>query len=248
MDLSNGLLTLPGENVYRDDEGTDTRNYGGQHGLPGLRAVFGELLGIPVPNLIAGNNASLELMRRGGVLAPARGRRFPAAVDPGAVRVKFLCPAPGYDRHFAITESLGIEMIAVPMREDGPDVDLVEELVAADPAIRGMWCVPVYANPSGAVYSWEVVRRLVQMRTAANDFPVVLGRQYIRFTRSLASLRPVDVLGLAAQAGNPSRPYVFASTSKITFAGGGSASSVDRWATSPGTCSIPVRSRSVRTR
>ena len=221
LDLSNGLLTLPGENVYRDDEGTDTRNYGGQHGLPGLRAVFGELLGIPVPNLIAGNNASLELMHdavvfsllHGGVDSPRPWIREPV--------VKFLCPAPGYDRHFAITESLGIEMIAVPMREDGPDVDLVEELVAADPAIRGMWCVPMYANPSGAVYSWEVVRRLVQMRTAANDFRLFWDNAYPVHTLTGEFARPVDVLGLAAQAGNPNRPYVFASTSKITFAGGG---------------------------
>ena len=135
--------------------------------------------------------------------------------------MKFLCPAPGYDRHFAITESLGIEMIAVPMREDGPDVDLVEELVAADPAIRGMWCVPVYANPSGAVDSWEVVRRLVQMRTAANDFRLFWDNAYPVHTLTGEFARPVDVLGLAAQAGNPNRPYVFASTSKITFAGGG---------------------------
>ena len=221
LDLSNGLLTLPGENVYRDDEGTDTRNYGGQHGLPGLRAVFGELLGIPVPNLIAGNNASLELMHdavafsllHGGVDSPRPWTREPV--------VKFLCPAPGYDRHFAITESLGIEMISVPMREDGPDVDLVEELVAADPAIRGMWCVPVYANPSGTVYSWEVVRRLVQMRTAANDFRLFWDNAYPVHTLTGEFARPVDVLGLAAQAGNPNRPYVFASTSKITFAGGG---------------------------
>lgn len=221
LDLSNGLLTLPGENVYRDDEGTDTRNYGGQHGLPGLRAVFGELLGIPVPSLIAGNNASLELMHdavvfsllHGGVDSPRPWIREPV--------VKFLCPAPGYDRHFAITESLGVEMISVPMREDGPDVDLVEELVAADPAIRGMWCVPVYANPSGAVYSWEVVRRLVQMRTAANDFRLFWDNAYPVHTLTGEFARPVDVLGLAAQAGNPNRPYVFASTSKITFAGGG---------------------------
>src|ERR1700754_2938822 len=142
LDLSNELLSLPGES-YRDGEGTDTRNYGGLHGLPELRAIFGELLGIPVSNLIAGNNASLELMHdvvvfsllHGGVDSPRPWKDEPA--------VKFLCPAPGYDRHFAITESLGVEMINIPMLEDGPDVDLIEELVAADPAIKGMWCVPV---------------------------------------------------------------------------------------------------------
>ena len=221
LDLSNALLDLPGDGNYRDDEGTDTRNYGGQHGLPALRAIFGELLGVPVPNLVAGNNASLELMHdavvfamlHGGVDSPRPWVREPA--------VKFLCPSPGYDRHFAITESLGIEMIAVPMREDGPDVDLVEELVAADPAIKGMWCVPVFANPTGAVYSWEVVRRLVQMRTAATDFRIFWDNAYPVHTLTSEFPRQIDVLSLAATAGHPNRPYVFASTSKITFAGAG---------------------------
>ncbi|MCB0946570.1 MAG: aminotransferase class I/II-fold pyridoxal phosphate-dependent enzyme, partial [Mycobacterium sp.] len=135
--------------------------------------------------------------------------------------VKFLCPSPGYDRHFAITESLGIEMITVPMREDGPDVDLIEELVAADPAIKGMWCVPVFANPTGITYSWEVVRRLVQMNTAAPDFRLFWDNAYAVHTLTHEFLRQVDVLGLAAQSGHPNRPYVFASTSKITFAGAG---------------------------
>ena len=221
LDLSNALLGLPGEANYRDDEGTDTRNYGGQHGLPALRAIFGELLGIPVPNLIAGNNASLELMHDvvvfsllyGGVDSPRPWVREDV--------VKFLCPTPGYDRHFAITESLGVEMIGVPMREDGPDVDLVEDLVAADPAIRGMWCVPVFANPTGAVYSWETVRRLVQMRTAAEDFRLFWDNAYPVHTLTEDFPRQVDVLGLAAAAGHANRPYVFASTSKITFAGAG---------------------------
>ena len=221
LDLSNALLSLPGDGDYRDDDGTDTRNYGGQHGLPALRAIFGELLGIPVPNLIAGNNSSLEFMHdvvvfsmlHGAVDSPRPWVREPA--------VKFLCPSPGYDRHFAITESLGIEMVPVPMREDGPDVDLVEELVAADPAIKGMWCVPVFSNPTGAVYSWEVVRCLVQMRSAATDFRLFWDNAYPVHTLTLDFPRQVDVLGLAAAAGHPNRPYVFASTSKITFAGAG---------------------------
>ena len=220
LDLSNELLSLPGPE-YRDEDGTDTRNYGGLHGLPGLRAIFGELLGIGVPNLIAGNNASLELMHdtvvfsllHGGVDSPRPWSQEPV--------VKFLCPSPGYDRHFAITESLGIEMITVPMREDGPDVDLIEELVAADPAIKGMWCVPVFANPTGITYSWEVVRRLVQMNTAAPDFRLFWDNAYAVHTLTHEFLRQVDVLGLAAQSGHPNRPYVFASTSKITFAGAG---------------------------
>jgi len=223
LDLSNALLSLPGDN-FRADDGTDTRNYGGLHGLPELRAIFGELLGIAVPNLIAGNNASLEMMHdavvfsllHGGVDSPR-----PWLHDLAGAGVKFLCPSPGYDRHFAITETLGIEMINVPMREDGPDVDLIEELVAADPAIKGMWCVPVYSNPTGAVYSWETVRRLVLMRTAANDFRLMLVIAYLVHSLTHVFVRYVDVVGLAEAAGNPNRPLVFASTSKITFAGAG---------------------------
>jgi len=221
LDLSNRLLELPGPDDYRDADGTDVRNYGGLHGLPELRAIFGELLGIPVQNLIAGNNASLELMNdvivfsmlHGGPDSPRPWSREPA--------LKFLCPAPGYDRHFAITESLGIEMITVPMREDGPDVDLIEELVAADPAIKGIWCVPVYSNPTGTTYSWEVVRRLVQMQTAATDFRIMWDNAYAVHTLTHEFVRNVDILGLAEAAGHPNRPLVFASTSKITFAGAG---------------------------
>ena len=223
LDLSNALLELPGtgKDAYRDGDGTDTRNYGGLHGLPELRAIFGELLSIPVPNLIAGNNASLELMHDVVVFSLLHGgvdSSRPWCHEP---KVKFLCPAPGYDRHFAITESLDIEMIAVPMREDGPDVDLIEELVAGDPAIKGMWCVPVYANPTGVTYSWENVRRLVQMQTAANDFRLLWDNAYAVHTLTHEFVRQIDVLGLAAAAGNPNRPLVFASTSKITFAGAG---------------------------
>ena len=220
LDLSNELLRLPGDD-FRDGDGTDTRNYGGLHGLPELRAIFGELLGIPVPNLIAGNNASLELMHdvvvfsmlHGGVDSTRPWIREPA--------VKFLCPSPGYDRHFAITESLDIEMITIPMREDGPDIDLIEELVAVDPAIKGMWCVPVYSNPTGITYSWDIARRLVQMETAAKDFRLMWDNAYAVHTLTHDFDRQIDVLGLAEAAGNPNRPLVFASTSKITFAGAG---------------------------
>jgi DNA-binding transcriptional MocR family regulator len=223
LDLSNELLRLPGDgrDAFRDGDGTDTRNYGGLHGLPELRAIFGELLGIPVPNLIAGNNASLEMMHdvvvfsmlHGGVDSTRPWIREPA--------VKFLCPSPGYDRHFTITESLDIEMITIPMREDGPDIDLIEELVAVDPAIKGMWCVPVYSNPTGITYSWDIVRRLLQMQTAAQDFRLMWDNAYAVHTLTHDFVRQVDVLGLAEAAGHPNRPLVFASTSKITFAGAG---------------------------
>jgi DNA-binding transcriptional MocR family regulator len=222
LDLSNPLLAQPGD-VFRDPEGTDTRNYGGLHGLPGLRAIFAELLGLPVQNLIAGNNASLEFMHdvvvfsmlHGGLDSPRPWKDEPV--------VKFLCPVPGYDRHFAITETLGIEMIPIPMLEDGPDVDLIEELVAVDPAIKGMWTVPVFGNPTGITYSWETVRRLVQMRTAATDFRLFWDNAYAVHTLTHDFTRQVDVLGLATKSGNPNRPYIFASTSKITFAGAGVA-------------------------
>ncbi|MGH3531534.1 MAG: aminotransferase class I/II-fold pyridoxal phosphate-dependent enzyme [Mycobacterium sp.] len=220
LDLSNALLSLPGDD-YRDEEGTDTRNYGGLHGLPELRAIFGELLGIPVPNLIAGNNSSLELMHDVAVFSMLHGGVDSPRPWRDEAQVKFLCPIPGYDRHFAITETMGVEMVSIPMREDGPDVDLIEELVAVDPAIKGMWAVPVFANPTGVTYSWETVRRLVQMRTAADDFRLFWDNAYAVHTLTLDFVRQVDVLGLAAAAGNPNRPFVFASTSKITFAGAG---------------------------
>lgn len=227
LDLSNGLLALPGEgpDAFKDADGTDTRNYGGLHGLPELRAIFSELLGVPVPNLIAGNNASLEFMHdtviysllHGGVDSP---RPWIDDLRDGT-GVKFLCPSPGYDRHFAITESLGIEMISVPLLDDGPDMDLVEELVAADPTIKGMWCVPVYSNPTGTTYSWETVRRLVQMETAATDFRIMWDNAYAVHTLTHDFVRQVDILGLASAANHANRPLIFASTSKITFAGAG---------------------------
>lgn len=227
LDLSNGLLALPGEgpDAFKDADGTDTRNYGGLHGLPELREIFSELLGIPVPNLIAGNNASLEFMHdtvvysllHGGVDSP---RPWIDDLRDGT-GVKFLCPSPGYDRHFAITESLGIEMISVPLLDDGPDMDLIEELVAADPAIKGMWCVPVYSNPTGTTYSWETVRRLVQMETAATDFRIMWDNAYAVHTLTHDFVRQVDILGLASAANHANRPMIFASTSKITFAGAG---------------------------
>nr|WP_199347675.1 aminotransferase class I/II-fold pyridoxal phosphate-dependent enzyme [Mycobacteroides chelonae] len=221
LDLSNGLLALPGDGDYLDGNGTDTRNYGGGNGLPELRAIFGELLSVPAPNLIAANNASLSLMHDVIVYALLHGTvdsPRPWVEEPS---LKFLCPAPGYDRHFGITESFGIEMIPVPLREDGPDVDLIEELVASDPTIKGMWSVPVFSNPTGTVYSWEVVRRLAQMNTAAPDFRLFWDNAYAVHTLTHDFVRNVDLLGLAETAGHPNRPLIFASTSKITFAGAG---------------------------
>ncbi|ATL65179.1 aminotransferase class I/II-fold pyridoxal phosphate-dependent enzyme [Nocardia terpenica] len=220
LDLSADLLTLPGPGDFRDAAGTDCRNYGGQQGLPELRAIFGELLGIPVENLLAGNNASLELMHDVIVFAMLHGtvdspRRW--VEEP----IKFLCPSPGYDRHFSITESLGVQMIPVAIGPDGPDTHAIADLVANDPQIKGMWVVPNYANPTGAVYSEDVVRELVSMPTAAPDFRLMWDNAYAVHPLTDTAAPVLDVLGMAAAAGNPNRPFVFASTSKITFAGAG---------------------------
>lgn len=222
LDLSADLLSLPGADVYRDGKGTDCRNYGGLTGLPELRAIFGELLGIPTENLLAGGNASLEYMHDLVIFGLLHGT--PDSEAPwGQGPIKFLCPSPGYDRHFAITQSYGIEMITVPMNPDGPDVAVCAELVAADPQIKGMWCVPTYSNPTGATYSAEVSKALMSMPAAAPDFRIFWDNAYAVHTLQETPPEPVDVLGLAAAAGNPNRPYVFASTSKITFAGAGVA-------------------------
>ncbi|WP_063047062.1 aminotransferase class I/II-fold pyridoxal phosphate-dependent enzyme [Nocardia pseudovaccinii] len=221
LDLSAELLTLPGPGDFKDGTGTDCRNYGGLHGLPELRAIFGELLGIPVENLIAGNNASLELMHDVISYAllygtPDSERRW--VTDS---TLKFLCPSPGYDRHFAITEALGFEMIPIPIGHDGPDVHAIAGLVADDPQIKGLWAVPNYSNPTGVVFSEEVVQELVSMPTAAPDFRLFWDNAYAVHPLTDTAAPVLDVLGMAAAAGNPNRPVVFASTSKITFAGAG---------------------------
>jgi DNA-binding transcriptional MocR family regulator len=220
LDLSNALLALPGDS-YRDGNGLDTRNYGGLTGLPELRAVFAELLNVPVDNLLAGNNASLEIMHDLVVLGLLHGTpdsERPWSQEP---TVKFLAPSPGYDRHFAISESFGIETIPVPLHHDGPDMDVVRALVADDPAVKGMWTVPTYSNPTGAVYSEDVTRELMSMPTAAPDFRVVWDNAYAVHSLVEECAPAHDVLGIAAAAGNPNRPLVLASTSKITFAGAG---------------------------
>ncbi|MGW4353146.1 aminotransferase class I/II-fold pyridoxal phosphate-dependent enzyme [Nocardia sp. NPDC004582] len=221
LDLSQGLLELPGAADYRDANGTDVRNYGGLHGLPELRAIFGELLGIPVSNLLAGNNASLEMMHDLLVFAMLYGTADSERRWADEPVLKFLCPVPGYDRHFAITESLGFEMIPIPMKNDGPDTHLIAELVAADPAIKGLWAVPNYSNPTGVTFSEAVTRELVSMPTAAPDFRLFWDNAYAVHPLTDTAEPVLDVLGLAAAAGHPNRPFVLASTSKITFAGSG---------------------------
>src|SRR5699024_10602144 len=194
---------------------------GGIRGLPALREIFGEILRVPTANIVAAGNASLEVMHDLIVFSLLKGNPDSPRSWSQEPVVKFLCPSPGYDRHFAICEQYGIEMVTVPMREDGPDMARVAELVASDASIRGMWAIPNYSNPTGAVYSEETVRELVSMPTAAPDFRLFWDNAYAVHTLVDEPAPVYDVLGMAAEAGHPDRPYVFASTSKITFAGAG---------------------------
>jgi DNA-binding transcriptional MocR family regulator len=234
LDLATPMLGLPGAD-FRAADGTDTRNYGGLQGLPELREIFAPFLQVPVEQLIAFGNSSLELMHDTLVHAllsplPDADRRW-----ADEERVVFLAPVPGYDRHFGVCERLGIELVMVPMTDDGPDMDVVEELVAADPTIKGIWCVPKYSNPTGTVYSDETVRRLASMPAAAPDFRIVWDNAYVVHHLTDDEAEIADVLALAAEAGNPNRPFVVGSTSKITLAGAGvaflgaSAANIDWW-------------------
>ena len=220
LDLSNALLTLPGEGEYKAADGTDTRNYGGGQGLPEIREIFAELLNVPVAQLVAGDNASLGVMHDTLVFSLLKG-----TVDSAEPWVKepitFLCPVPGYDRHFALCEQYGITMEPVALGPDGPDLEAIRERVANDASVRGIWIVPTYANPTGSVYTEEVTRELVSMPAAAADFRIFWDNAYAVHHLTDAEHPALDVLGLAAEAGNPNRVFVFASTSKITFAGAG---------------------------
>jgi len=219
LDLSNALLdALPG---YVAADGTDCRNYGGGIGLPEARALFGSLLGVPAAQVIVDSSASLSLMHDVIVYALLNG--VPGGQPWVGQQVSFLCPVPGYDRHFSICEARGIRMINIPLGEDGPDMDLVERLVAADASIKGMWCVPKYSNPSGTVYSDAVVKRLAGMAAAAPDFRLMWDDAYRFHHLSDEAVEIADVIAACAAAGNPDRAIVFASTSKVSWAGSGIA-------------------------
>ena len=220
LDLSNELLGLPGTEDFRDRAGVDCRNYGGGQGLAEIREIFAELLNVPVDQLCAGDNASLGIMHDTMVFSLLRGTASSSAPWVSE-HPKFICPVPGYDRHFALCEHYGIEMIPVPLYADGPDLDQIRDLVAADPTIKGIWTVPTYANPSGAVYTEAVTRDLVSLPAAAPDFRIFWDNAYAVHHLSDDESPALDVLGLAAAAGHPDRVFLFASTSKITFAGAG---------------------------
>lgn len=221
LDLSDKLLALPQGYVAAD--GTDTRNYGGLTGLPEARQLFADLLNTTSERTIVQDNSSLSVMHDILLYAYVFGTQDSERPWKDESALKWLCPVPGYDRHFAITEQLGIEMIPVPMRADGPDMDLIEQLVAEDPAIKGIWTVPVYSNPTGVTFSEEVTRRLIGMPTAAPDFRIIWDNAYAVHILGEDFPAVTDVVSLAADLGHPNRIYQLASTSKITFAGAGIA-------------------------
>lgn len=220
LDLSERLLSLPGEGDHTAGS-TDVRNYGGGAGLPELRAIFAELLGVETDRVIAQDNASLSIMYDLLVFSMLFGTPDSGRPWKDEPQLRWLCPVPGYDRHFGITEALGIEMVPVPLGPAGPDMDEVERLVAEDPSIKGIWCVPIFSNPTGAVYDDHTVSRLARMATAAPDFRVIWDNAYVVHTLTTDFPKVPDVDTLAAEAGHPNRFLQVCSTSKITFAGAG---------------------------
>lgn len=222
LDFSNALLSLPGEGDYTDNTGADVRNYGGLTGIPDIRELWAEALGINPDNLIAGDSSSLNIMFDLISWSYIWGNNDSPRPWKDEETVKWICPVPGYDRHFAITEHFGFEMIQVPMTPTGPDMDAVEELVK-DPQVKGMWTVPVFGNPTGVTFAPEVVEKLAAMETAAPDFRIVWDNAYA--IHSLTGAKPdnPDVIALAEKHGNPNRFWYMSSTSKITLAGSGVA-------------------------
>ena len=212
LDLSMPMLDVLGsDSDMHAEDGTDVRNYGLLDGIPEAKKLMGDLMGVDPSQVVARS----ELF---GVMGSTPWSRLD--------KVKFLCPVPGYDRHFAVTEQFGIELINVPILADGPDMDAVEEYVNNDPAVKGIWCVPVYANPTGSVYSEETVKRLAALKPAAKDFRIYWDNAYCvhhLFDEEEKQAKVLNILEECEKAGNPDMVYQFCSTSKVTFAGAGVA-------------------------
>ena len=214
-----GLLTEPEQFL---SDGVETRNYGEVSGIPAAKKLFADILGCRPEQVFVGGNASLQLMYDAVAKAFTNGLLHSEKPWAKLDKVKWLCPVPGYDRHFRVTESFGVEMINVPMTGTGPDMDMVEELIK-DPAVKGMWNVPKYSNPEGVVYSDETIRRLAAMKPAAPDFMLMWDNAYCIHEFDGDFLPFPDIVGLCAQYGNADMVYEFASTSKVTFPGAGVA-------------------------
>ena len=222
LDLSMEMLTNLVTPADCMDGGADVRNYGMLDGLPSCKRLFAEILGVKEENVFVGGNASLNLMYDTIAKAYTHGLLHSEKPWSQYARIKFLCPAPGYDRHFAVTESFGAELVSIPMTAEGPDMDAVEEAVK-DPDVRGMWCVPKYSNPEGIIYSDAVIARIAALRPAAPDFLLMWDNAYCVHEFDGPFVPFAEILSLCAAAGNPDMPFEFASTSKITFPGAGIA-------------------------
>ena len=217
-DLCN-ILVKPEDFI---SDGIDSRNYGNVDGLPAAKALFADILGCKPEQCFVGGNASLQLMYDTVAKAYSNGLLHSEKPWSKLEKVKWLCPAPGYDRHFKVTQSFGAELITVPMTENGPDMDVVEELIK-DPAVKGMWNVPKYSNPDGIIYSDETIRRIAAMKPAAPDFMLMWDNAYCIHEFDGEFVPFSDILSLCAENGNADMVYEFASTSKVTFPGAGVA-------------------------
>ena len=220
LDMVSDILTVLNDKEDCILNGADSRNYGELAGLPCAREYWADVLGCKPSQTFVGGNASLNLMHDLISRAYTHGLKDSPRPWCKEQRVKFLCPSPGYDRHFRITESFGFELITIPMTPDGPDMDMVEELVQ-DATVKGIWCVPKYSNPQGYTYSEEVVDRFANLKPAAPDFAIMWDNAYCihEFDGDFQPFR--DIISLCEKAGRPNMVYEFASTSKITFPGAG---------------------------
>ena len=222
LDMVSDLLTVLSRPEECMEDGIDCRNYGELAGLPSAKRLFADILGCKPEQVFVGGNASLQLMYDTISKAYTHGLLHSPRPWCREEKVKWLCPAPGYDRHFKVTQSFGFELIAVPMTESGPDMDEVERLIQ-DPAVKGMWNVPKYSNPDGIIYSEETVRRIAAMKPAAPDFLLMWDNAYCIHEFDGPFVPFPDILSLCEEHGNADMPFEFASTSKITLPGAGVA-------------------------